>query len=116
MLSGTYTLIVTDANNCTGSVSAFVDQPVTISEVSVGTLNVLPNPSNGKFIVALSKLNSDEYSFEIRNILGQLVYAKTLNGNAVQNLNIDLTESDKGVYLLTISNSEGKRTEKLVIY
>jgi len=116
LISGTYTLTVTDANNCMGTVSVFVDQPVTIGELKSGELNVLPNPSNGKFIVELSSLNSDEYLFEIRNILGQLVYAETLNGNEVNDLNIDLSENDKGVYLLTISNSEGKRTEKLVIY
>ena len=83
---------------------------------NVGTLNALPNPSNGKFIVELRNLNNDKYSFEIRNILGQLVYTEMLNGNAVQDLNIDLTENEKGIYLLTISNSEGTRTEKLVIY
>ena len=117
LLIGTYQLVVTDANNCTGSLTETVGNATSIElDLNVGRLNALPNPSNGKFIVELRDLNNDEYSFEIRNILGQLVYVETLKGNAVQDLSIDLTESEKGVYLLTISNSKGKRTEKLVIY
>jgi hypothetical protein len=116
LFSGTYTLLVTDANGCTSTTTAFVDQPVGINEMNIGTFSIHPNPSNGNFTVNLRGLYNEEYAFEIRNIIGKLVYAETFNGKAVNYVDLNLSESNKGVYFLTISNSKGKRTEKLIIH
>jgi hypothetical protein len=115
LFSGTYTLLATDANGCTGTTTAFVDQPVGINEMNIGTFSIQPNPNNGNFTVNLRGLYNEEYAFEIRNIIGQMIYAETFNGKAVDYVDLNLSESNKGVYFLTISNSKGKRTEKLVI-
>ena len=115
LFSGTYTLLATDANGCTGTTTAFIDQPVGINEMNIGTFSIHPNPNNGNFTVNLRGLHNEEYVFEIRNIIGQMIYAETFNGKAVDYVDLNLSESNKGVYFLTISNSKGKRTEKLVI-
>ncbi len=44
------------------------------------------------------------------------MYTETFNGASVENVRIDLTQSNKGAYMVTISNKEGKRTEKLIVY
>ena len=117
LLSGPYTLLVTDANGCTGTTTAFVGEPaVGINEMNIGTFSIHPNPSNGNFTVNLRGLYNEEYAFEIRNIIGKMVYAETFNGKAVNHVDLNLSESNKGVYFLTISNSKGKRTEKLIIH
>lgn len=114
---GVYTLDVTDANGCaSNTLSVFVDEPVGINDVNIGSFSIQPNPNNGNFVVNLDGLYNEEYSFVIRNIIGQTVYAEAFNGHAMSAVELNLSESNKGVYFLTISNSKGKRTEKLIIH
>lgn len=116
LASGTYNLTVTDANGCIGNVSQFVDQPVGMAEENIDLFRIHPNPNNGEFTVQFGNLNNESYNLEVRNIIGQLMYAETFNGTSVENVRIDLTQSNKGAYMVTISNKEGKRTEKLIVY
>ena len=112
---GTYIVTVTDANMCTSSISVYVDELTGISEANIGSFSIHPNPNNGRFVVELSGLYNREYTFEIRNILGQTVYAETFNGLAVSSVDLNIPEGNKGVYFVTISNVDGKRTEKLIV-
>lgn len=116
LASGTYILTVTDANGCMGGVSALVDQPVGMNEAGVGSFSIHPNPSTGDFIVDLSGLENEEYVLEIRNIIGQMIFTESFNGAAIENVNINLSKDGKGVYMLTVRNAKGKRTEKLIVY
>ncbi|PCH94899.1 MAG: hypothetical protein COB85_05100 [Bacteroidetes bacterium] len=116
LASGTYSLTLTDSNGCTAMLSAFVDQPVGISELEFGSFNIHPNPNNGEFTVDLSNLGNAEYSIMVRNIIGQVVFSELVIGNTVNTLRIDLTDQEKGVYLITVSNSNGIRTEKLIVH
>ena len=63
----------------------------------------------------MSGLYDDEYAFEIRNVLGQIVYSESFNGLTVNTVNLNLSENGKGIYFLTFRNSEGERTEKLIV-
>ncbi len=115
LVTGTYGLTVTDANDCPATLSAFVPIFVGISEYESGSFNIHPNPNNGQFTVDLVNLSNEEYSIIVRNIIGQVVYSKVIVGNTVNKINIDLADQETGIYLLTISNSKGIRTEKLVV-
>ena len=116
LASGTYNLTVTDANGCIGNVSQFVDQPVGMAEENIDLFRIHPNPNNGEFTVQFGNLNNESYNLEVRNIIGQLMYTETFNGASAEKVRIDLTQSNKGAYMVTISNKEGKRTEKLIVY
>jgi len=116
LASGTYILSLTDANGCVTTLSAFVDQPVGISELEFGSFNIHPNPNNGEFTVELVNLGNDEYNIVVRNIIGQIVFSETVIGNTIDKIDVNLTDQENGVYLLTISNSNGIRTEKLIVH
>ena len=80
-----------------------------------GSLEVNPNPSNGKITLEMNEVNSDRYSITINNLLGQEVYTikKDVNGFFTQD--IDIAEFGKGAYLITISNSSSTITKKLIV-
>jgi len=119
--AGVYTVFVTDANGCTGS------SPFSVTVDSVGVVglmelndevsfNIYPNPTNGQFIVEFSNQKKDETLIEVKNIIGQLIYSEEIDNIAGEfTKQIDLSEH-RGVYFLSISNSSGTRTEKLIVY
>jgi hypothetical protein len=119
LASGTYILTVTDANGCMAGLSVLVDSPpppVGMEESGFGSLNIHPNPNNGEFTVDLGNLTNDNYVLEVRDIIGQVIFAESFNGSAVENVRINLSENGKGVYMLMIRNAKGQRTEKLMVY
>lgn len=100
-----YSVTVTDANNC-----------IEVWDFSTGTndlkiidrVNVYPNPNNGLFNIEFSNLN-DEFTITLRNIVGQIVGAErvTVNGSDVHVMNYDNLSS--GIYLLEVTSAEGSR-------
>ena len=80
-----------------------------------GKLAVYPNPTKGIFTIDLKNTIADNYAIVVSDMLGKEVYASSSFVNGNFNENIDLSAFDKGVYLLTISNSNTSITEKIVI-
>lgn len=77
-----------------------------VSPIYGTTVNILPNPSNGKYIISSSA-----------DILGWKVYG--LDGNLIDEqsgaqLNIDITSAPTGVYILHLTTSNGILYHKLI--
>ncbi len=71
------------------------------------TLNVYPNPSNGRFNVT----SSDEFEVTVFNMQGKKVYQqKGLSRNATLNLN-----EASGIYIAEFISGTKKSTQKLII-
>lgn len=78
-------------------------------------LSIHPNPSTGKFTIALQTLAPQANLF-VNDMVGRTVYSSVVStqNNAVEKI-IDLSESAKGVYMLNVE-IEGKRVvRKLVV-
>ena len=85
----------------------------TLEGVQEETLDVslFPNPANGQVTVTAEDIRR----VEIRNLLGQKV--ATLDGNGSESVTLDLSNLPKGVYLVTVKDTEGRsRTRKLDVY
>ena len=80
-----------------------------IEEASLNGVSVYPNPSTG--IVNIDFENNGSYTIEVTNIIGEVVLLKDINSNST----IDLTNFDKGTYLVKVSNSELSKTERIVV-
>jgi len=80
-----------------------------IEEATLNGVSVFPNPSTG--IININFENNDFYIVEVSNIIGEIVLVKKISSNTI----LDLSNYDKGTYLVKVSNSELSKTERVVI-
>ena len=92
----------------------FVTDPSAgIVEGSSISLNIAPNPSNGKFAIDFND-SFDDAVMTITNMMGSVVYSEALSSvsNSTQNFDLDL---NSGVYLVKVSDDSNEFTTRVVI-
>jgi hypothetical protein len=78
--------------------------------------DLFPNPSNGEFILNYSSDMNESLLVEIFSIRGEKIISKNWNvANGKNNLDIDLTDNNAGVYLVKVSSARGFVTIKAVL-
>jgi len=93
----------------------FDPSSLSTNDLFVGEFNVHPNPSTGIFTVELNNIKDDDYKISITNVLGQEVYTSTREISTLISEKIDLSDFEKGVYILEVSNSNSTISEKIII-
>jgi len=81
----------------------------------MNSMNVYPNPSNGKFTVSISNAEATDMTLELVNISGQVVYRNEVKAAFSYNEDIDASTFAKGVYYLKVSSEKGVKVEKVVV-
>ena len=80
-----------------------------VDEISLGSINVYPNPSNGKFTIDLSESVTEEVQIELISLVGQIVLSElhdtAINGNSIE-INTDGVEL--GSYMVRVSGLDSK--------
>ncbi len=77
---------------------------------------IKPNPSNGAFkVMALNGGANQASLVSIYNVMGQLVYTKTVDLTMGVETDIQLTNVANGIYSLVISNGKSNITKKICI-
>jgi hypothetical protein len=80
---------------------------------SLRDFKVTPNPGSGLFKLNLDFVSSQNVNIKVTDINGRLV--QEINDNILsKQLTLDLRNNASGVYLLSISTSEGVLVRKLV--
>ena len=119
----TYTLTVTDANNCKSmdNIMVTVDPCTGINNASgtagTGNFSIVPNPNRGSFSVVWSSIPvNDLVVLEIYNFQGKRLYSGSFpNRNIPPIVPIDIDGMNKGIYLVKVSYENATYTEKLII-
>jgi len=80
------------------------------------TLQIIPNPSSGRFNIVIKNINSTHIRLELSNIDGKSVLSKyyTGTGNALSYY-IDERNLPKGIYLLRVRMNESVFIRKIII-
>lgn len=108
--SGSYTVVVTDANGCTGTSTA---SNVTISGIKeLGTefaVKLLPNPNTGNFKLELN--DNNVYDVTISNLIGEII----LTAKVQKEHNFFMNDAPKGIYLVNIKKDAGSKTLKFTL-
>ncbi len=73
-------------------------------------VNVTPNPSEGVFNVSFDNITNEKTLIEVFDIAGKLIFQDKLFTN---NISLDLSNFNTGVYILNISNSNSKISKKI---
>lgn len=101
----------------TGSLSNYTSQLISsVNQYDVNnSVNVFPNPNNGSFIIESNIPENGKLRIEVRNIIGQLLYAQDDNAaKGIYRKNIDM-DLAKGIYLITLQTNEGSVTKKVEV-
>ena len=116
--------VILDANNIDNEGSDFIVtnntvepkvtsiQPSTLS----GLMNIYPNPVLSELTIELTAEENDVYTFNIYNVMGQLVSSKTIAVNTGSNaIQLNTQKLSQGTYIMSIQNSKGDYTQKMFI-
>ncbi|MCD6067357.1 MAG: endonuclease/exonuclease/phosphatase [Bacteroidetes bacterium] len=84
----------------------------TVSNVSQN----FPNPTDGTSIVKVSLNKAEDITLNITNSIGQVVATQTVKGTAGENqLTIDATSLNSGIYFYTVVSGNSKVTRKMSV-
>ena len=88
----------------------YIEPMVNINNISDNTFTIYPNPSNGIFNIVST--NNTNNTITITDVSGKLVYENNTNSN---NISVDLSNVNKGIYFVKIFNETGVEIEKIII-
>lgn len=111
--SGTYTVVATDANGCTGQATVDVLSGTKGIETLVG-LSISPNPTSGRFVVKLALNSIETVLISIVDITGREL-ARTTDTTAGGQFGFDISGQPAGIYLLKVSVGSGVIARKIIV-
>lgn len=117
-INGNYTVVVTGAGGCadTSAIYAFTTTGINTSDINNMSLSIFPNPNDGHFTLNFDVTNKDNYTIILKNILGQIVFKDILtNFSGIYSTQIDISRFGKGIYTISISNSEHENVKKISV-
>lgn len=86
-------------------------------ENSLKTLQVYPNPNDGSFTVTFSSIEKSTCQLELRNVLGQVVYTERVaDFTGIYSKQLNAEGFGKGIYILSVANSENKIAKKVIVH
>lgn len=117
--SSTYSLTVTDANNCVFTDSVQLGQwAVGIEnefEAAISELKISPNPSSGVFRLDLELSKRQELQLEVLDLQGKVLFAKSFPQRLLLQEEIKLDRLSSGLYFVRISSALGSTSRKLML-
>lgn len=79
-------------------------------------LKIYPNPSNGNFVVEFTGSKRKDTSVEVYDLNGRVVFSgEAAKAEGMQQLSLDLSDEDKGVYILQIRQGKAGANKKLLV-
>ncbi len=79
------------------------------------SLNVYPNPNKGNFTIELQSDSSNLINVSVSDLRGRQIFDRKYANNGTFNQNINLENTQAGVYLVTITDGIKKTVKKIVI-
>jgi len=108
---GNYSVTITDDNDCEITYNYTVGSVASISEISVTSFEIYPNPNNGVFSVKLEN-SIGQSSVKITDLSGRIIYTTIELENEFK---IQLSNAATGNYFIQIENNGSAITKRISI-
>ena len=90
--------------------------PVLSSEsFDISDLVIYPNPNNGNFNIQFTPTSGNEIKVNVHDLRGREIFTKKYSNNGLFNENLQLSNVQSGIYLVTIQDGSSKISKKIVI-
>lgn len=112
--TGEYFVEIQSEFGCDVASEAIIFEPVSV-EYSSSNFEILPNPSDGVFILKSTKFSGNNFDISITDINGKIIFSKNnfiIKSNGSQ---INLKDAPKGVYFIKLQSQLKTYTEKIII-
>ncbi len=111
--TGSYRVIVTNANGCVDTSAPVTITVSGINEITTPVISIYPNPTENVLQLRCDNLGGNT-TFELRDAIGRIIYSQNTAAPAYMG-QIDLTPYARGVYLLTIHSANMATVTKQVV-
>lgn len=111
--NGLYAVIVTE-NNCSDTSDCETISTIGLDEEVFVSVNVYPNPNDGKFWLELNGMTSETIIVEVTNMLGQIITSREISDAGKHEFDLGMVE--RGVYNLRFSSNSGIVLKQIVVH
>jgi hypothetical protein len=112
-----WTVVVTDENNCTSSATSTVNfyDCTGIDEPGINAAEIYPNPSNGTFTIRFAKATSKTVNLTIADAAGNEVYQLNNATPGNKELKVRVPGLAAGIYMVKITDDNKISSLRLII-
>lgn len=112
---GTYTVTATDFNGCTATTEVVVNLVSGLTEIpGLNTFRLMPNPTDGRFLVQLAFAQDEDVMVELYAVNGQRLQRSVHRGQQIE-VPFDLTNQSAGVFFILVRTAEGSVSQPVVL-
>lgn len=116
LIAGTYIVTVTDANNCSDTISTIVADVTNTNDLSlIASLEIMPNPAQAQATIVMNLEEQATVQLEVYNSVGQLVKDYGVQKTAQINQSLEVNQLNSGIYWIRIRVNQALITRKLVV-
>jgi hypothetical protein len=94
----------------TEAIVTVADCNTNVNEIINGNVSIYPNPNNGEFMVSNT---SEIITITVTDVQGKTVHS--MNNLNIDKVNIDMTDLEKGMYLINIETGSGTVTKPVIV-
>ncbi|HEU4496301.1 MAG TPA: zinc-dependent metalloprotease family protein [Flavobacterium sp.] len=76
---------------------------------------IYPNPNSGNFNVEFDSNSGNEIKIAVNDIRGRQIFSKSYQNTGLFSQNLQLSNVEAGIYIVTVQDGDRKETKKIVI-
>jgi hypothetical protein len=90
-------------------------ETLNVQNVTLNDFVIYPNPNTGNFNVQFSSNSGNEIKVLVHDIRGRQIFERSFNNSGLFNENINLSNVQSGIYMVTVLDGAQKQVKKIVV-